>query len=63
MAKITVMISQTWDTNDLIDDETPKDIDLDTLIDLSYNRFAEDIEYMVKYDEVSANMVHIVEGE
>jgi hypothetical protein len=61
MTKITVMISQTWDTNDLIDDETPKDIDLDTLIDLAYNRFAEDIDYMVKYDEVSANMVHIVE--
>jgi hypothetical protein len=63
MAKVTVMISQTWDTNDFIDDETPEEIDLESLIDLAYNRFAEDVDYMVKYDEVRANIVHIVEEE
>ena len=61
MPKITLMISQTWDTNDLLDDEMPEDISTDDLIDYAYNRFAEDVDYMVKYDEVRANIVHIVE--
>jgi hypothetical protein len=55
------MISQTWDTNDLLDDEMPEDISTDDLIDYAYNRFAEDVDYMVRYDEVRANIVHIVE--
>lgn len=61
MPKVTVMISQTWNTNDFIDDETFEDIDLDTLIDMAYNRFVENIDYMVRYDEVRDNIVHIVE--
>ena len=61
MAKLTLMITQTWDTSDLIDAETPEDIDLDTLIDLAYNRFAEDVDSMVRYDEVRSSITHIVE--
>ena len=61
MPKLTLMITQTWDTSDLIDAETPEDIDLDTLIDLAYNRFAEDVDSMVRYDEVRSSITHIVE--
>jgi len=61
MAKVTVMIAQTWDTNDLADENTPADTSIETLIDLAYNRFAEDMDYLVKYDEVRGSIVHIVE--
>ena len=63
MPQITLMITQTWDTSDFIDDETPEDINLDTLIDLAYNRFAEDVDSMVRYDEVRSSITHIVEKE
>ena len=63
MAILTVMITQTYDTSDFADDWAPEDIDLDTLIDLAYNRFDEDITYMVKYDEVRSAITHIVEEE
>ncbi len=63
MPKLTLMITQTWDTSDLIDAETPEDIDLDTLIDLAYNRFAEDVDSMVRYGEVMDNIVHVVVEE
>ena len=61
MAIVTLMITQTWDTSDLIDAETPEDIDLDDVIELAYNRFAEDVEFMVRYDEVRSSITHIVE--
>jgi hypothetical protein len=63
MAKVTVMIAQTWDTDDFLDEYTPENLDLESLIDLAYNRFDEDITYMVKYDEVRSAITHIVEEE
>jgi hypothetical protein len=63
MPKVTVMIAQTWDTDDFLDEYSPEDLDLDTLVDLAYNRFDEDMSYLVKYDEVRSAITHIVEEE
>ena len=63
MAIVTVMITQTYDTSDFADDWAPEDIDLDTLIDLAYNRFAEDVDSLVRSDEVRSSITHIVEKE
>lgn len=61
MAKVTVMITQTYDTSNFVDDGAPEDIDIDDVIELAYNRFAEDVEFMVKYSELDSNIVHVVE--
>lgn len=63
MAKVTVMIAQTYNTEDFIDEKYPEVPSLDNLIDLAYNRLAENIDYMVRYDEVQANIIHIVEED
>lgn len=61
MAKVTVMITQTYDTSNFVDDGAPEDIDIDDVIELAYNRFAEDVEFMVRYSELDSNIVHVVE--
>ena len=61
MAKVTVMITQTYDTSNFVDDGAPEDIDIDDVIELAYNRFAEDVEFMVRYSELDNNIVHVVE--
>ena len=63
MAVITLMITQTYDTSDFVDDGAPEDIDIDDVIDLAYNRFAEDVEFMVRYSELDSNIVHVVVEE
>jgi len=63
MAIVTLMITQTYDTSDFVDDGAPEDIDIDDVIELAYNRFAEDVEFMVRYSELDSNIVHVVEEE
>ena len=63
MPQITLMITQTYDTSDFVDDGAPEDIDIDDVIDLAYNRFAEDVEFMVRYSELDSNIVHVVVEE
>ena len=63
MPKLTLMITQTYDTSDFVDDGAPEDIDIDDVIDLAYNRFAESIDNMVRYGEVMDNIVHVVAEE
>lgn len=61
MAIVTVMITKTYDTSNFVDDGAPEDIDIDDVIELAYNRFAEDVEFMVRYSELDNNIVHVVE--
>ena len=51
--KVKISIEQEFDLNDdnIFDDES-LDIDTDTKVDYLVNRFAEDIDTMVKYDSV-----------
>ena len=63
MPQITLMITQTYDTSDFVDDGAPEDIDIDDVIELAYSRFAEDVEFMVRYSELDSNIVHVVVEE
>lgn len=51
--KVKIAIEQEFEMNDeSIFDEESMETDLDTRIDYLVNRFAEDIDSLVKYDEV-----------
>ena len=61
--KIKVYISREFDTDEWKDEDSlwPKDLDPDFEIQYALNCFAEDIDYLVKYNEVSeAAMVEIL---
>ena len=53
--KIKVSISREFDTDNWKDEDSlwPKDLDEDFEIQYAVNCFAEDIDYLVKYNEVS----------
>ena len=65
--KIRIAIEQEYDLSDdnIFDDEYEldlEDVSMDTKVDYLVNRFAEDIDSMVKYDEVgSAILVEYIE--
>lgn len=63
MPQITLMITQTYDTSDFAEGVPDEYIDIDDVIDLAYNRFAESIDNMVRYGEVMDNIVHVVVEE
>lgn len=52
--KIKVYISREFDTDEWKDEDSlwPKDIDEDFEVEYALNCFAEDIDYLVKYNEV-----------
>ena len=52
--KLKISISREFDTDEWKDEDSlwPKDIDEDTEVEYALNCFAEDIDYLVKYDEV-----------
>ena len=61
--KIKVSISREFDTDNWKDEDSlwPKDLDEDFEIQYAVNCFAEDIDYLVKYNEVAeAAMVEIL---
>ena len=61
--KVNISIIQTFDLDDdnIFDDES-MEMDQDLKIDYLVNRFAEDIDYMVKYDTVhDAILVEYIE--
>lgn len=62
--KVIVSIEQEFDlSDDNIFDEESMDMDTDTKVDYLVNRFAEDIDYMVKYDTIrdSIQVVYVEE--
>ena len=61
--KVNISIIQTFDLDDdNIFDEESMEMDQDLKIDYLVNRFAEDIDYMVKYDTVhDAILVEYIE--
>ena len=61
--KIKVFISREFDTDEWKEEDSlwPKDLDEDFEIQYAINCFAEDIDYLVKYNEVAeAAMVEIL---
>ena len=52
--KIKISLSREFDTDEWKDEDSlwPKDIDPDFEIEYALNCFAEDIDYLVKYNEV-----------
>ena len=62
--KVKISIEQEWDLNDdsifynddPFFDENKESYDHDNRVDILLNRFAEDIDFMVKYDEVRDNL-------
>lgn len=54
--KVTVSITREFDTDEFRDEDSlypgSEDLDPDTEIEYCVNLFAEDIDYLVKYDEV-----------
>ena len=52
--KLKISISREFDTDEWKDEDSlwPKDLDEETEIEYAINCFAEDIDYMVKYNEV-----------
>lgn len=52
--KFKVSITREFDTDEWKDEDSfyPSDLDPDTEISYGVNLFAEDIDYLVKYDEV-----------
>ena len=52
--KIKVFISREFDTEEWKDEDSlyPSDLDPETEIQYAVNMFAEDIDYLVKYNEV-----------
>jgi hypothetical protein len=53
--KIKVYISREFDTDEWKNEDSlyPSDLDQDTEIQYAINMFAEDIDYLVKYNEVA----------
>ena len=53
--KIKVFISREFDTDEWKDEDSfyPSDLDPDLEIQYAINMFAEDIDYLVKYNEVA----------
>ena len=54
--KVTVSITREFDTDEFRDEDSlypgSEDLDPDTEIEYCVNLFAEDIDYLVKYDQV-----------
>ena len=62
MAKITVMLTATYDTSDLMDELTyPPAENLEALVEYCYDLFADDVVNLVKNNEVIGEITHIIE--